>query len=116
MQDVIDRLHSNDIAIVRDDTSASIGKRYARSDEIGTPLAITIDVQSLEDQLVTLRDRDSMVQVRDSVERVVGATLDVVTGRCRFEELISERGFTRFEGQTVKGAPPTGDAQVEGQE
>ncbi len=49
------------------DSSGSIGRRYARADEIGTPLGITIDYQTLEDGTVTLRDRDSWTQVRSEV-------------------------------------------------
>jgi glycyl-tRNA synthetase len=48
---------------VYDDTGA-IGKLYRRQDEIGTPWCITVDFQSLEDQTVTVRDRDSMQQER----------------------------------------------------
>jgi glycyl-tRNA synthetase len=46
------------------DEGGSIGKRYRRQDEIGTPYGITIDHQSLEDRTVTLRDRDSLAQER----------------------------------------------------
>ncbi len=46
------------------DESGSIGKRYRRQDEIGTPYCVTFDFDSLEDQAVTVRDRDSMEQVR----------------------------------------------------
>ncbi|NLO39486.1 MAG: glycine--tRNA ligase [Ruminiclostridium sp.] len=46
------------------DETASIGKRYRRQDEIGTPYCITFDFDSLEDQMVTIRERDSMQQVR----------------------------------------------------
>jgi glycyl-tRNA synthetase len=46
------------------DESAAIGKRYRRQDEIGTPLCITIDHQTLQDGTVTVRDRDSMQQLR----------------------------------------------------
>ena len=46
------------------DDSASIGKRYRRQDEIGTPWALTIDQQTLEDDTVTIRDRDSLAQER----------------------------------------------------
>ncbi|MCX8179612.1 MAG: glycine--tRNA ligase [Candidatus Aenigmarchaeota archaeon] len=46
------------------DESGSIGKRYARADEIGVPLGITIDYQTLEDETVTIRDRDSTNQER----------------------------------------------------
>ncbi|MDI1794903.1 His/Gly/Thr/Pro-type tRNA ligase C-terminal domain-containing protein, partial [Staphylococcus aureus] len=46
------------------DESQSIGKRYRRQDEIGTPYCVTFDFDSLEDNQVTVRDRDSMEQVR----------------------------------------------------
>ncbi|MDD4954880.1 MAG: glycine--tRNA ligase [Candidatus Omnitrophica bacterium] len=53
-----------------DDTGA-IGKLYRRQDEIGTPLCITVDVESLTDKKVTIRDRDTMKQERIDTERVV---------------------------------------------
>lgn len=53
------------------DDAGSIGRRYRRHDEIGTPYAVTIDFESLEDRAVTVRDRDSMQQERISVEGVV---------------------------------------------
>ena len=46
------------------DETGSIGKRYRRQDEIGTPYCVTFDFDSLEDQQVTIRERDSMQQVR----------------------------------------------------
>jgi glycyl-tRNA synthetase len=46
------------------DETGSIGKRYRRQDEIGTPLCITYDFESTEDKCVTVRDRDTMQQVR----------------------------------------------------
>ena len=49
---------------------ASIGKRYRRQDEIGTPLCITIDFETLDDGCVTLRDRDTMEQERVSISEV----------------------------------------------
>jgi glycyl-tRNA synthetase len=50
------------------DDSASIGKRYRRQDEIGTPWALTIDHQTLDDGTITLRDRDTLVQERIPLE------------------------------------------------
>jgi glycyl-tRNA synthetase len=52
------------------DTGGSIGKRYRRQDEIGTPWGITIDHQSMEDDTVTLRDRDTLEQVRVPIASV----------------------------------------------
>jgi glycyl-tRNA synthetase len=53
--------------IVEYDSGGSIGKRYRRQDELGTPFCITIDFDTLEDQTVTLRDRDSMEQQRIAI-------------------------------------------------
>mgnify|MGYP001187845950 FL=1 len=58
------------------DQQGSIGKRYYRQDEAGTPFGITVDHQSIEDNTVTLRDRDSMKQDRISIERVLNAIRD----------------------------------------
>ncbi|MDR2655195.1 MAG: glycine--tRNA ligase [Oscillospiraceae bacterium] len=52
------------------DEAGSIGKRYRRQDEIGTPYCVTFDFDSLEDKLVTVRDRDTMAQVRIPIEQV----------------------------------------------
>jgi glycyl-tRNA synthetase len=53
------------------DTSGSIGKRYRRQDEIGTPLCVTYDFDSAEDGCVTVRDRDTMEQVRIPIDGLV---------------------------------------------
>ncbi|PKL77925.1 MAG: glycine--tRNA ligase, partial [Candidatus Melainabacteria bacterium HGW-Melainabacteria-1] len=55
------------------DTTQSIGKRYRRQDEIGTPLCVTIDFETLEDGAVTIRERDSMVQTRVAIDQLSGA-------------------------------------------
>ena len=52
------------------DETGSIGKRYRRQDEIGTPYCITFDFDSLEDKSVTIRDRDTMQQVRISIDEL----------------------------------------------
>ncbi len=62
------------------DEEDSIGRRYARVDEIGVPAAITIDYQSLEDNTVTLRDRDTWEQVRIHIDNVVDAVRDFLRG------------------------------------
>ena len=53
------------------DVTGSIGKRYRRQDEIGTPFCVTIDFDTLENGTVTIRDRDSMEQIRLSVEDAI---------------------------------------------
>ncbi|MDX1576934.1 MAG: His/Gly/Thr/Pro-type tRNA ligase C-terminal domain-containing protein, partial [Gemmatimonadota bacterium] len=60
------------------DVSGSIGKRYRRQDEAGTPFCLTIDGQTTEDDTVTVRDRDTLEQVRvplNSVAAHLGAAL-----------------------------------------
>ena len=52
------------------DDAGSIGKRYRREDEIGTPFCITYDFDSVEDGCVTVRDRDTMEQVRMPIAEV----------------------------------------------
>jgi len=53
------------------DDAGAIGRRYRRQDEIGTPYCITIDFETLEDNAVTIRDRDTMTQERIGIDQVV---------------------------------------------
>jgi glycyl-tRNA synthetase len=64
------------VMVAEHDDSGQIGRRYRRQDEIGTPYAITIDDQTLEDDTVTLRDRDSLAQERVAIGRAREALLD----------------------------------------
>jgi glycyl-tRNA synthetase len=60
------------------DDSQSIGRRYRRQDETGTPFCVTIDFQSLEDTQVTIRERDSLAQIRvpvNELEKMLRAKL-----------------------------------------
>jgi glycyl-tRNA synthetase len=58
------------------DDSGQIGRRYRRQDEIGTPYALTIDEQTLEDDTVTIRDRDSLAQERIPISGARAFVLD----------------------------------------
>lgn len=81
-----------------DSTGASIGKRYARTDEIGIPFAITIDFQSVNDGTVTLRERDSMEQVRVNSEDAGDIIADLVRGRYTWEDVTKKHPiFTQQE-------------------
>jgi len=62
------------------DAKQSIGKRYARMDEAGTPFCFTVDGQTLADQTVTVRDRDTGAQVRIGVDHVVAYLRERVGG------------------------------------
>ena len=71
------------------DVTGSIGKRYRRQDEIGTPFAITVDYDTKEDKTVTIRDRDSMKQVRIPIDRVPATVCALVDGSLKFASLES---------------------------
>lgn len=72
LMNVADRLYGDLLKRwnVEYDVTQSIGKRYRRQDELGTPFCITVDFDSLEDQAVTIRDRDSMQQERIPLDQV----------------------------------------------
>lgn len=75
-----------------DSSGASIGKRYARNDELGTPLGITVDFDIVADGSLTLRDRDSTSQVRGSEDDVIMAVKDMVDASDE-EALLSPEWF-----------------------
>jgi glycyl-tRNA synthetase len=54
------------------DDSGAVGRRYRRQDEVGTPFCITVDSQTLQDQSVTVRHRDSMQQERVGTDHLLG--------------------------------------------
>lgn len=69
------------------DQSGSIGRRYARMDEIGTPYCLTVDYDSLTQGDVTIRERDSGTQVRVPVAKLRGTLTDLLEGRRQFADL-----------------------------
>jgi len=69
------------------DDSGAIGRRYRRQDEVGTPFAVTVDYDTLEDNTATVRDRDSMEQVRVPVERLPEILTALITGATTFREI-----------------------------
>ncbi|KAL8645297.1 MAG: hypothetical protein Q9210_006785 [Variospora velana] len=73
-----------------DDSSATIGKRYSRNDELGTPLGITVDFQSVKDNTFTLRDRDSTKQVRSDEDTICAAIQSVVEGQKTWADIQKE--------------------------
>ena len=62
------------------DDAGAIGRRYRRQDEIGTPFAVTVDFDTLEDKAVTVRERDTMGQERVSIDRLTGYLTDHLGG------------------------------------
>ena len=82
---ILDDLRSRGIRVDYD-TSGSIGRRYRRNDEVGTPYCVTIDYETLEQGTVTIRDRDSMKQVKLNVELLFGILEELLTGARKFED------------------------------
>ena len=70
--------------MVQYDDTQSIGRRYRRQDEIGTPFCVTIDFQSLEDKQVTIRERDSMNQIRLPIAELKGTLTAKLAGEDLF--------------------------------
>ncbi|MFC1543623.1 glycine--tRNA ligase [Gemmatimonadota bacterium] len=62
------------------DEGGSIGRRYRRMDEVGTPFCITVDGQTAEDQTVTIRERDSLEQIRVSTDKVTAYVAERIRG------------------------------------
>jgi glycyl-tRNA synthetase len=62
------------------DDAGAIGRRYRRQDEIGTPFAVTVDFDTLDDKAVTVRERDTMAQERVSLDRLHGYLAERLRG------------------------------------
>ncbi|MCQ5375864.1 MAG: glycine--tRNA ligase [Methanomassiliicoccales archaeon] len=77
--EIDERIRMSGIASYYDD-SGSIGRRYARMDEIGTPWCITVDYETLKDGTVTIRDRDTTRQVRIHQERIIPTINSLLCG------------------------------------
>ncbi|MFX0099357.1 MAG: glycine--tRNA ligase [Candidatus Hodarchaeota archaeon] len=69
------------------DQGGAIGRRYARADEIGTPFCFTIDYETLEDGTVTIRDRDTMKQIRIKLEDCIGTIKNLLNYKHVFLDL-----------------------------
>ncbi len=88
---VEDDLKAHGIACFYDE-SGSIGRRYARVDEIGCPYSLTVDFQSLKDESVTIRDRDTTAQIRIAISEVPTALWRLYNGLVTFNELKQATG------------------------
>lgn len=76
--DIVGKLRKLGIGRIELENSGNIGKNYRRHDEIGTPVCITVDHQTMEDNTVTLRYRDTMEQVRVAIDDVVPRVLEII--------------------------------------
>jgi glycyl-tRNA synthetase len=78
---IVDDLRKLGIGKIELENSGNIGKNYRRHDEIGTPVCITVDHQTLDDGTVTLRYRDSMEQIRIPKQDIVKNVLEIITNK-----------------------------------
>jgi glycyl-tRNA synthetase len=81
-----DELRKHNI-IAEYDGSGTIGRRYARSDEIGVPFAVTVDHETIEDQKVTIRNRDDLKQTRVPIKDVYNILTDLLDSKLEFENI-----------------------------
>lgn len=82
-------LHDQNITCKIDSSSGTVGRRYSRADELGIPFGITIDFQTLIDHSVTLRDRDSMKQIRVPYNQLLLLIQQLVTETISWEIAMS---------------------------
>ncbi|KAG0206999.1 Glycine--tRNA ligase 1, mitochondrial [Mortierella sp. GBA30] len=93
------QLRRSGVSSKTDDSGASIGRRYARNDELGTPFGITVDFQSVQDNTITLRERDSTKQIREKIEVVVELVKDMCEGKLTWEDVTAK--YPLFVSQEV---------------
>lgn len=76
-KDIVVRLREKNLLVNYDD-SGTIGRRYRRNDEIGTPYSVTVDYDTLQDGTVTIRDRDSMRQIRAPINGIENVLYELI--------------------------------------
>ncbi len=88
-RDIVTELRDAGLSVTYDDSGA-IGRRYRRQDEIGTPFCVTVDHETLEDNTVTIRERDSTEQCRVAVDELARTLRDLRDGIRSFSDLAEE--------------------------
>lgn len=73
-----------------DDSGVAIGRKYARADELGIPIAVTIDFETVKDGSVTVRDRDSTQQVRTSMDKALGIVMQLASAVTTWAEVYAQ--------------------------
>ncbi|KAM6494854.1 hypothetical protein JOM56_009477 [Amanita muscaria] len=86
VQEVSTKLRKAGVFSRVDDSNTSIGKRYARNDELGTPFGVTLDFASIQNRTMTLRERDTMDQRIGSIDEVIAVLTELVDGTIDWEE------------------------------
>lgn len=90
---IVDQIHEAlqcfNISNKVDSSSGSVGRRYARADELGIPFGVTVDFDTLLDDAVTLRERDSMAQVRIPIRKLLDIMPQLVSERMSWEDVLA---------------------------
>ena len=73
-----------------DDSGQSVGRRYARTDEQGIPYAFTIDHETLKDNTITMREMDTMKQIRLPIAEAAGTLMDLTSNRHTWAEMLAK--------------------------
>lgn len=98
VKDLSKRLTEAEVSHKVDDSSGSIGRRYARTDEVAIPFGLCVDFDSLKlPHTVTIRERDSTLQVRVPVEEVANVVREMSLGRTSWQEVMNK--YPKFEQQ-----------------
>ena len=97
-------LMDDDLATWVDKSSAALGRRYARADELGVPFAVTVDFDTLADQTVTLRERDSMQQIRMPLADVTMAIHQIVHGKASWTTMTGKYPVVQVDDGDESGA------------
>jgi glycyl-tRNA synthetase len=110
---VRDLLHAKDITCRVDSSSGTVGRRYSRSDELGIPFGVTVDFRSLLDDSVTVRDRDSMAQVRVPIANLL-SLIDALVRETLTWETVMQRFVVVSTGGEAEEADEGGAAAAAG--
>ncbi|KLO17893.1 glycyl-tRNA synthetase [Schizopora paradoxa] len=86
LQEVSSKLRKGGVYSRVDDSNTSIGRRYARNDELGTPFGVTLDFASVKNRTMTLRERDSTDQLIGDIDEVISVVTDLVQGTMDWAE------------------------------
>jgi len=115
VDDIASELQESDVSTRVDKSSAALGRRYARSDELGVPFAVTVDFTTIENGTVTLRERDSMKQVRLPKDDVTDLLFKVCHGKLDWERITRKYPLVHVdegEGGDAGGEPSTAGSPV----
>ncbi|CAE7829265.1 unnamed protein product [Symbiodinium microadriaticum] len=108
-------LQKEDVVCKVDSTSGTVGRRYARSDEIGIPFGVTVDFQTLIDKSVTVRDRNTMSQIRVPGSALVSLLKDLSSESLDWETATKKYTVIRTCGDDEEGGETSvGASAVQG--